>query len=99
MKLTKVVKRIFSTLLILIILIIGVAIAIPYFFKEEILVKIKEEANNTLNAKVDFADVDLSLLRSFPDFSFKMDKLSVVGIDDFEGINLVKAENIDFTLK
>jgi len=98
MKLTKVVKRIFSTLLILIILIIGVAIAIPYFFKEEILVKIKEEANNTLNAKVDFADVDLSLLRSFPDFSFKMDKLSVVGIDDFEGINLVKAENIDFTL-
>ena len=98
MKLTKVVKRIFTTLLVLVILVIGAAIAIPYFFKDEILVKIKEEANNTLNAKVDFADVDLSLLRSFPDFSFKMDQLSVIGIDKFEGINLVKAENIDFTL-
>lgn len=98
MKLKKIVKRIFTSIFVLIILIVGAAIAIPYFFKDEILVKIKEEANNTLNAKVDFADVDLSLLRSFPDFSFKMDQLSIVGIDDFEGINLVKAENIDFTL-
>jgi len=98
MKLSKVVKRIFSTVLVLVILIIAVAIAIPYFFKDEILVKIKEEANNTLNAEVDFADVNLSLLRSFPDFSFQMDQLSIVGIDKFEGINLVKAENIDFTL-
>jgi len=98
MKLSKVVKRIFSTIFIFIILVIGAAIAIPYFFKDEILVKIKEEANNTLNAKIDFADVDLSLLRSFPDFSFKMDQLSVIGVDKFEGINLVQAENIDFTL-
>ncbi len=98
MKLTKVVKRIFSTILVLVILVIGVAIAVPYFFKDEILVKIKEEANNTLNAKVDFADVNLSLLRNFPDFSFQMDKLSVIGVEEFEGMNLVKAENIDFTL-
>jgi hypothetical protein len=98
MKLTKIVKRIFTTVLVLVILVIGVAIAVPYFFKEEILIKIKEEANQTLNAKVDFADVNLSLLRSFPDFSFQMDKLSVIGIDEFEGMNLVKAENIDFTL-
>lgn len=98
MKLTKIVKRIFSTILVLVILVIGVAIAVPYFFKDEILVKIKEEANNTLNATVDFDDVNLSLLRSFPDFSFQMDQLSVIGIEDFEGINLVKAKNIDFTL-
>ena len=37
-------------------------------------------------------------MRSFPDFSFQMDKLSVIGVDDFDGMNLVKAENIDFTL-
>jgi hypothetical protein len=98
MKLSKLVKRIFSTILIFVILFLGAAISIPYFFKEEILVKIKEEANNTLNAKINFADVDLSLLRSFPDFSFKMDQLIVTGINDFEGINLVKAKNIDFTL-
>ena len=41
MKLKKVVKRIFSTILVLVILVIGVAIAVPYFFKDEILVKIK----------------------------------------------------------
>ena len=52
MKLSKLVKRIFSTILIFVILFLGAAISIPYFFKEEILVKIKEEANNTLNANL-----------------------------------------------
>lgn len=98
MNLKNVAKRVFKLIFILVVLIVGVAIAVPYFFKDEILVKIKEEANNSLNAKVDFADVDLSLLRSFPDFSFQMSQLKVEGIDNFAGINLVKAENIDFTL-
>lgn len=98
MKIPKILKRFFTFLFVLVILVIGAAIAIPYFFKDEILTKIKEEANNTLNAKVDFADVNLSLLKSFPDFSFEMENLSVEGIDKFEGIHLVKAENIDFTL-
>ncbi|HFC00179.1 MAG TPA: AsmA family protein, partial [Phaeodactylibacter sp.] len=98
MKLSKIVKRLFIFIIVLVILVIGAAIAIPYFFKDEILEKIKQEANATLNAKVDFEDVNLSLLRSFPDFSFEMKNLKMEGVDAFEGVPLVEAEDIDFTL-
>ena len=74
------------------------AFAIPYFFKDEILAKVKEEANKNLNAEVDFSDVNLSLLRNFPDFSFSLTDLKVNGINEFEGTNLLTAKNIDFTL-
>ena len=95
---SKILKRLGIFFLVLVVLIIGAAIAIPYFFKDEILAKVKTEANNVLNAELDFADVDLSLFRSFPDFSFAMEKLTVNGINEFQGINLVEVENLDFTL-
>jgi len=98
MKISKIIKRSFTLLLFLVILIIGAAVAIPYFFKDEILAKIKEEANNTLDATVDFSDVNLSLLRNFPNFSFAMEDLKIIGQNEFEGIPLVQAEDIDFTL-
>ena len=98
MKGSKILKRLFTTILILFVVIIIAAFAIPYFFKDEILAKVKEEANKTLNAEVDFSDVSLSLLRNFPDFSFKLNDLEVKGMEKFEGINLVEAKNIDFTL-
>ena len=91
-------KRIFSIILVLFLVILIAAFAIPYFFKDEILAKVKEEANKTLNAEVDFSDVNLSLLRNFPDFSFALSDLEVKGIEEFEGINLLNAKNIDFTL-
>ena len=98
MTISKIIKRSFTVLLFLVILIIGVAIAVPYFFKDEILAKIKEEANNNLDASVEFSDVNLSLLRNFPSFSFAMEDLNVTGKNEFEGITLVKADDIDFTL-
>ena len=98
MKGSKIFKRLLSAFLIIFIIIIIAAFAIPYFFKDEILAKVKEEANKTLNAEVDFSDVSLSLLRNFPDFSFNLSDLEVKGINEFEGTNLLTAKNIDFTL-
>lgn len=98
MKISKIIKRSFTFLLFIVILIVGVAVAVPYFFKDEILAKIKEEANNTLDATVDFSDVNLSLLRNFPNFSFAMEDLKVTGKNEFDGIPLVQADDIDFTL-
>ena len=39
-------------------------------FKDKLVQAVKDNVNATLNAKVDFGDFDLSLFRSFPDFSF-----------------------------
>lgn len=59
-------------------------IAAPFIFKDKIVAIVKEQANNNLNAKVDFGDFDLSLFSSFPDFRFRINNVSVVGIDEFK---------------
>ena len=94
MKLSKLIKGIFIFFLLLIIL----AIAIPYFFKDQITDKIKADINNSLNAKVDFSDVSLSLFRSFPDFSFQMNDFRVDGLGAFEDVSLVTTDQLSFSL-
>jgi len=65
-------------------IIILLLIAAPFVFKNKIVAIVKEQANNNLNAKVDFGNFDLSLFSSFPDFRFKINNVSVVGVDNFK---------------
>jgi hypothetical protein len=97
-KARKIIKRIFLLVFVLIVLLVGAAVAIPYFFKDELLAKVKEEANKSLNAKVDFSDLNLSLLRQFPDLSIRLDDFSLMGIGSFEGVPLTKARSILLTV-
>ena len=69
-------------------------VAIPYFFKDKIVEIVKTEINNSVNAKIDFDDFSLSLFRSFPDFSFGIEGLTVVGINQFEGDTLANIGKI-----
>lgn len=71
---------IFSFLLILIIT--------PIIFKGKILQFAKNQANENLNAKIEFADFKLSMFRSFPSLNLQITELSVVGVDDFENDTL-----------
>ncbi len=98
MTLAKTLQRGAIVFLVLTALLLGAAVAVPYFFKDKILAKVKTEANKLLDAKLSFADVNVSLLRSFPDFSFAMEELTIDGAGDFAGINLLRIENLDFTL-
>lgn len=83
---------------ILIVLIIALAILLPIFFKGKIIELAKKEINKSVAAKVDFADVGLSLFRSFPDFSLRISNLTVVGINEFEKDTLADIENLELTL-
>ena len=69
-------------------------IALPFIFKDRIVKIVKEEINNSLNAKVDFDGFGLTLFRSFPDFSFDIQGMTVVGVDRFEGDTLTAIDNI-----
>ncbi|MGB0984585.1 MAG: AsmA-like C-terminal region-containing protein [Saprospiraceae bacterium] len=91
-------KRIGFGVLIFLGLLIGAAVAIPYFFKDEIMAKVQEEANKNINATVSFDDVNLSLLRSFPNFSLSLKGLEVTGKDDFDGLRLAGIESFNVTL-
>jgi uncharacterized protein involved in outer membrane biogenesis len=98
MSIPKTLKRTLKILLTFVIVIILAAVAVPYFFKDQIVEKIKEDINKSVNAKVDFKDVSLSLFRSFPNFSFQLSDFEIIGLEEFENLKLVAAENIDFTL-
>ncbi|MEL6863714.1 MAG: hypothetical protein AAFP19_04810, partial [Bacteroidota bacterium] len=98
MNLSKTIKRLFLFLFTLILLLIITAVAIPYFFKDELLQRLKTEINKTINADVEFSDVNLSLLSSFPDFTFGIDDLKVTGRGEFAGIDLVNAKSTAFEL-
>nr|MBX2874392.1 hypothetical protein [Saprospiraceae bacterium] len=73
----KIVKRILIALLVLVILLVGTAIAVPILFKDKIVAIAKEEINKTVRADVDFSDVDLSLFKGFPHLVFSLKDLSI----------------------
>lgn len=83
---------------LLFVLLLGFIVSIPYFFKDELLAKVKTLANENVNATVDFSDVDLSLLWSFPDFSLSIDSLQITGKETFDGVDLVKADEVSLRL-
>jgi len=93
-------KWFLKSIVILIVLIIALMFLIPYFFKDEILTKVKTEINKSVLAKVEFADVSLSLFKSFPDFNLGLYELSVIGIEKFDGDTLMtlKSFNIQVDL-
>lgn len=88
-------KKILIGFAILLILLVAALAAIPYFYKDEIVAAIKTEANAGLNAKLDFADVDVSVFRNFPKLSVGLEKLLITGTGEFEGTNLIRCERFD----
>ncbi len=92
------IRRIFKwtgiTFLVLLILVI----AAPFLFKDKLIQLAKDEANKNLNAKVDFGEFDLSLISSFPDFRFKIQKVSVINVEPFLGDTLAYIKELSFDL-
>lgn len=83
---------------IILALLLASMIILPMVFKGKIVEIVKTEINNSVNAKVDFEDFSLSLFRSFPDFSFGIEGLSVVGNQPFENDTLTYIKKIYLTL-
>lgn len=91
-------KKILKIVGITIIVLIIAVIAIPYFFKDKIMARVKTELNDQLNAKVDFKDVDISLIRHFPKLAVALEDLSITGKDRFREDTLVAVKKIDVAL-
>lgn len=92
------IKKVFKWLGILLLVLIIAAVALPIVFKDKIVQRVKDETNKNLNAKVDFGDFDISLIRSFPDLSVTMENLSVVGVNEFKGDTLISLKQLNIGL-
>ncbi|MFN8143067.1 MAG: AsmA-like C-terminal region-containing protein [Bacteroidia bacterium] len=91
-------KKILKWLGIFIVVLFAFLLAAPFIFKDKIVAKIKEETNKSINAKVDFGDFDLSLIRSFPDFSLRLNELKVINVEPFAGDTLLYTKQLDVTV-
>ncbi|MCD2257599.1 AsmA-like C-terminal region-containing protein [Psychroserpens luteolus] len=73
-------------------------IAIPFAFQGQIKDMVKTFINDNLNAKVEFSDVSLSFIRSFPQAHVTVDDLVITNYKPFEGETFATAKNIAFTM-
>jgi hypothetical protein len=91
-------RRILKWSGISLLLLIVVIIALPFLFKEQIFNKIKEEINKNLNAKFECADYSLTLFTTFPNFTLQLHDVKLSGVEEFEGVDLLKVEDLIFTI-
>ncbi|MFC1729741.1 AsmA-like C-terminal region-containing protein [candidate division KSB1 bacterium] len=91
-------KKILKVSGIVILILIVLMIVLPFIFKGRIVEEVKKEINNNVNAKVDFTDFSLSLFRSFPNFSFGLENLTVIGLDAFEDDTLASVPSFYLTI-
>lgn len=91
-------KKIFFGLAIVLVLLLGILLALPYFFKDEIIAQVKTAANESLTAKLDFQDVDISVFRHFPQLSVGLEGLEITGTGKFDGVKLVQCKRLDVTI-
>lgn len=90
-------KGLFIALYIFLFIFITLMI-LPFAFKGKIMTVAKEQINKDLLAKVGFEDLDLSFIRSFPNASVRLEKLSVIGIGEFKKDTLFYTEELDLVV-
>ena len=67
-------KKTLKVIGIIVLIIIAMLIAIPFFLEGKIGDIIKNNVNKNVNATFDFEDADLSLLASFPERRSKLER-------------------------
>ncbi|PKB16118.1 AsmA-like C-terminal region-containing protein [Flavobacterium sp. 5] len=91
-------KKILKIVGIVLIVLAASLFAIPYFFKDQIKAKITEAINEKVDAKVSFADADLSLFKNFPKATVTLDQLLIINKAPFEGDTLVSLGELNLKM-
>jgi AsmA-like C-terminal region/AsmA family len=91
----KITGIIVKVLLGLILLVLVLLFTVPIIFKDKIRTKVVEVINGSVNANVKFDDYKLGFFRNFPNLTFSLNGLSVVGINKFDKDTLVACKSFD----
>jgi len=96
----KVAGLVVKILIGLILLILVMLFTVPVIFKEQIKTRVVTEINKSVNANVKFEDYKLGFFKNFPNLTFSLNGLYVVGINRFENDTLagMKSLNLVFNL-
>ena len=91
-------KKFLKILRIVLFLVIGLLIAAPFILEAKIGDLIRANVNNNVNAKLDFSDANLSLIKSFPNAELALEKVTLINQAPFAGDTLFAAKNMNLTL-
>nr|WP_026754626.1 AsmA-like C-terminal region-containing protein [Sediminibacter sp. Hel_I_10] len=91
-------KKVFKILGITIVVIFLLLVIVPFAFQGQIKDLVKKVINQNLNANVEFSDVNLSFIRSFPQAHVNVDDLVITNFEPFKGETFMSAKNIAFTM-
>ena len=91
-------KTILKIIGALIIIFLIALFTIPYFFKDQIKVKIAQAINEKVDAKVAFSDADLSLIKNFPNATVSLDSLVIINKAPFAGDTLVSLGELNLKM-
>ena len=91
-KKTGLIVKIFLGIILLILILL---FTVPLLFKEQIRIKVEQVINKSVNATVKFADYKLGFFRDFPNLSFSLNNVSVVGVAKFQNDTLAAFRSLD----
>jgi len=91
-------KKVLKISAIVIVVFVAALFAIPFLFKDQIKAKIVEAINESVDAKVSFADADLSLFKNFPNATVGIEKLVIINKAPFEGDTLVSLGELNLKM-
>ncbi|MRI02393.1 AsmA family protein [Kriegella sp. EG-1] len=91
-------KKVFKILGVVVLLLIVLLVATPFFLKGKIDDIIKNKVNENVNATLDFVDADLSLFSNFPNATVTLEKVSLINKAPFEGDTLFAANEVQLKL-
>jgi uncharacterized protein involved in outer membrane biogenesis len=76
----------------------GAILAIPVFFKQNILNTAKTTLNKQMNAEVEFADLKLSLIKNFPKVTVELQEVMIKGKGEFAQDTLLNVPRFAATM-
>ncbi|MCP4583053.1 MAG: AsmA family protein [candidate division Zixibacteria bacterium] len=91
-------KKIIIVLGILVIIFFAVIVTLPMFFKTQITDLVKDQANKQIDATLDFEEVDLSLIKNFPELTMTISDLLIINEEPFAGDTLVNLKEFQATI-
>ena len=76
-------RKVLIAIAVTLVALISIAAIAPFLFKDRILAEVKKVVNKSVNAKVNFKETDITLLKSFPYLGIEINQLTIAGIDSF----------------
>ncbi|MGH7481466.1 MAG: AsmA-like C-terminal region-containing protein [Longimicrobiales bacterium] len=71
---------------------------LPLLFRDDLAGRVRVKLDSSLDARVDWSDVGLSMLRDFPNLTLLLDDVAVSGAGRFAGDTLVTADRFRLVL-